>query len=176
MRCICGIFQNILFKVRCSYPITLQTPSFEQAILSRKLVELDAAVPLESMTMPDHYTSVSELKMASFSSKKLLTFYEENGLQDLAFRLKRRLPSDDTSRPTSNNNGNAAASADNQAGVDDVKDDGMETEASSVNQDNLVENSVPSATLNENIRRGLIMHNSRRQAPPDPEDFSDVPF
>jgi len=148
----------------------------EMAILSRKLVELDAAVPLEAMTMPDHYTSVSELKMASFSSKKLLTFYEENGLQDLAFRLKRRLPGDDTSRSATNNSSNAATSAGSQAGLDDVKGDEVETEVSSVNQDNSVEENVPNVALNENIRRGLIMHNRRRQAPPDPEDFSDVPF
>lgn len=171
--CICGCFFSRIFYFRCSYRNIFKTPSFEQALLSRKLVELDAGVPLESMTMPGHYSSVSELKMASFSSNKLFAFYEENGLHDLAFRLKRRLPSDDTS--TSNNNSNAAAS-DNQAELDGVKGDDIETEASLVNQDNSVENSAPSAALNENIRRGLIMHSRRRQAPPEPSDFSDVPF
>ena len=122
----------------------------EEAMLSRKLVELDRAVPLNVMTMPDHYTTVSELKMAPLSSDALFNFYEEMGFYDLTMRLKRRLG-------MSGSDGNSESSA--MAGEADAK-----------------QIRTGNAPVNDNIRQGLIMHQMRKSEAPKPEDYDDVPF
>lgn len=125
----------------------------EEAVLSRKLVELDRAVPLDVMTMPDHYTTVSELKMAPLSSEALFNFYEEMGFYDLTMRLRRRLGVSASDVSESSSSGNDSG--------------GTSTTAST---------RTSSAPLNDNIRQGLIMHQMRKSAPPKPEDYDDVPF
>jgi len=129
----------------------------EEAVLSRKLVELDKAVPLEVMTMPDHYESISELKMAPLSSEALFKFYEEMGFYDLTMRLKRRLGISGSDVGSESNDGNTNSSS---------KEGSANTSIGRVD----------SAPLNDNIRQGLIMHQMRKSAPPKPEDFDDVPF
>ena len=123
----------------------------EEAMLSRKLVELDRAVPLNVMTMPDHYTTVSELKMAPLSSDALFNFYEEMGFYDLTMRLKRRLG-------MFGSDGNNSESS-TMAGEADAKQIG-----------------IGNAPVNDNIRQGLIMHQMRKSEAPKPEDYDDVSF
>ena len=125
----------------------------EEAVLSRKLVELDRAVPLDVMTMPDHYTTVSELKMAPLSSEALFNFYEEMGFYDLTMRLRRRLGVSASDVSKSDPSGNASGSTSTTART-----------------------RTESAPLNDNIRQGLIMHQMRKSSPPTPEDYDDVPF
>lgn len=127
----------------------------EEAVLSRKLVELDRAVPLDVMTMPDHYTTVSELKMAPLSTEALFNFYEEMGFYDLTFRLRRRLGMSVSDVSQGDSNDNRSPSKGGSAATSSRTD---------------------SAPLNDNIRQGLIMHQMRKSAPPKPEDYDDVPF
>ena len=123
----------------------------EEAMLSRKLVELDRAVPLNVMTMPDHYTTVSELKMAPLSSDALFNFYEEMGFYDLTMKLKRRLGTSGSDGNNSESSAMAGEAAAKQIGTGN-------------------------APLNDNIRQGLIMHQRRKSEAPKPEDYDDVPF
>lgn len=133
------------------------------------------------MTMPDHYTSVSELKMANLSSEKLLSFYEEMGFQDLSRRLTRRLFSsgstnDDSTIPVTDVKEGSSGAKGTEKQIEGSASTIQKPVSSTISAIDEAANSSPSAALNESIRLGLLLHNQRRQAPPIPEDFIDVPF
>jgi DNA polymerase-1 len=150
----------------------------EQARLSRALVELDTSVPLDSMTMPENFTTVSELRMEAISGDNLLLFYENMGFSDMVRRWKGRLSGFKGSEETAS----VAKSVDPEEldsrlanSGDRVQNDGMDGIPGLSNSSDEDE-SQPSTALNEIIRQGLLMHNRRRIEPPDPNDFKDVPF
>lgn len=62
-----------------------------QAILSRRLVELDRNVPMEEMSWPEGTSQVSDLRMELMDSDGLLSFFENMGLKDLKRRFEYRL-------------------------------------------------------------------------------------
>ena len=78
--------------------------NMDKARLSRKLVDLERAIPMDKMTFPDNLTSAAELRMEPMNGDRLLAFYEAMGLKDLKRRVQARLTQRKKSSNTKRNN------------------------------------------------------------------------
>jgi DNA polymerase-1 len=65
--------------------------NMDMARLSRQLVDLERAIPMDKMTFPGNLTSAAELRMAPLDGDRLLAFYDSMGLKDLKRRVHARL-------------------------------------------------------------------------------------
>ena len=131
--------------------------------ISRKLVKLETAIPIKNMTLPDSFSSVEDLRMEArtmFNDERLLQFYSDMGLKDIARRVTLRLyqnqPMTTSSSTTRNKNGNPP-SMDRSVSIDEMKAENVTSPA--------LENSF------------ALSFASRRPKPaPEPMDYDDVPF
>lgn len=62
-----------------------------QAVLSRRLVELERNVPMEEISWPDGMNKASDLRMEPMDGDGLLQFFDDMGLKDLKRRFENRL-------------------------------------------------------------------------------------
>ena len=62
-----------------------------KARLSRKLVELERNVPMEAMSIPSNFKTISEFRMAAFDQDRLFKFYDRMGFRDLKRRVKSQI-------------------------------------------------------------------------------------
>ena len=153
-----------------------------QAQLSRKLVELERNVPLDLMTIPAHFGSISEFRMESLNTDRLLAFYERMGFSDLKRRVENRISfppragvtkNDATATPTTITTPIASN------GPSKYYDSIME-EASLKSGNN--GNTEPSARSNSDDDDdvgggGIEFSNSANfSKPPKPDEYNDVPF
>ena len=130
------------------------------ARLSRQLVELERNVPMEDMSFPAHFASVSDFRMEKLDQERLLKFYESMGFQDLTKRVTSRLPNGGI-RGTSASSPVTAASP-------------SVTDRYSSITDNVPTNKPEQSRAD--YRGGNGFSSPRFKAPPKPEDYSDVPF
>mmetsp|Transcript_22982 Transcript_22982/g.41478 ORF Transcript_22982/g.41478 Transcript_22982/m.41478 type:complete len:212 (-) Transcript_22982:2062-2697(-) len=63
----------------------------DKARLSKDLVRLETSIPIEEITMPAHFDTISEFCMGELEPERLLAFYEEMGFWDLKRRFESRL-------------------------------------------------------------------------------------
>lgn len=66
--------------------------NIDKAILSRKLVQLEQNIPLNSIIFSSHYETVSDFRTELLQIERLLKFYDRMGFKDLKARVKSRLP------------------------------------------------------------------------------------
>jgi hypothetical protein len=52
---------------------------------------LETSIPIEEITMPAHFDTISEFCMGELEPERLLAFYEEMGFWDLKRRFESRL-------------------------------------------------------------------------------------
>jgi 5'-3' exonuclease len=62
--------------------------NMDKARLSRQLVDLERAIPMDKMTFNGSFTSAAELRMAPLDGDRLLVFYDSMGLKDLKRRVE----------------------------------------------------------------------------------------
>ena len=127
----------------------------DMAILSRQLVELERNIPLEAMSFPAHFDSVSDFRMEILDQDRLLKFYDRMGFRDLKRRVESRLPN---VRPSD------LRLLDKYSSITDTP--GQSQQAPRAQHANFE---------NRGGGNGFSSRSSFK-APPKPEDYSDVPF
>jgi 5'-3' exonuclease len=124
--------------------------------ISRRLVKLETTIPIKNMTLHHDFSSVNDLRMEPRTlenEERLLQFYSDMGLRDIARRVKGRLYQDQWSTvPTT-------------------------TRGPSDNTISVKESIVNSHTTDDNTLLNKISFLSPRpKSPPGPMEYDDVPF
>ena len=138
----------------------------EQAILSRKLVDLERAVPQDAFSgsmIEDMNGSVAGLRTGKMDPPKLLTFFKQMGFRDLTRRFESKLAQLERNGSIGGGKGGGSIGGGAAGGTAAAKEEkGTET------------SQRKASTSTAAKKRKTTWRN--KTSIPKPEDFEDVPF
>ena len=172
------------FDLNLCLPCIIKNLFTNQARLSRELVELERNVPLESMSIPTHFNSISDFRMEAFDSERLLKFYDRMGFRDLKRRMQSRIefarkkPMQYKSQSSNRNDAGVDATTQTNDAIVDDKLSSLSRYDSILEGTSLSKNDKPSTNSNSDISRFSMRKkvDYNYTNPPEPEEFTDVPF
>ena len=139
--------------------------------ISRKLVKLETDIPAQNMTLPDDFT-LHNLRMEARSQaneERLLQFYSDMGLKDIARRVQGRLYKNfhppPSSSSLSNNLLKISSPEEKIVNIDPTTHFHSDLESSSISTSEIINTSLSPLTFT-----------SPRPKPPPAMEYDDVPF
>jgi hypothetical protein len=131
-------------------------------------VELERDVPMEAMSIPSHFETISEFRMEPFDSKRLIAFYERMGFRDLKQRVLNRIRSGSSQTNPSNSSKGGR--------YDSILDQGTRRVKSTSSTKAKANSYRVQSNKNGGHNGSQFSNQLKYKSPPEPSDFNDVPF
>jgi hypothetical protein len=172
--------------------------NIDSVAISRQLVKLETAIPTKNMTLPDNLPdnfSINDLRMEARSlsnEERLLQFYSDMGLRDIARRVKGRFYQDSLPTATTTtttiasttrlNHFDSSQTIEKNPSADPTshfKADSSQTMGKPPTADPAfpfqAENESTTGIDNRSLRN-ISFISPRPKPPPEPMEYDDVPF
>ena len=167
-------------------------PKKKQALLSRKLVELDGYVPPEAMIPhPERFAvggddeggvgggRISDLRVRPLDPDRLLSYYDTMGFDDLGRKVRDRIDgrrSRSTTTAGGGGGGGGRTTTTTESGYGETTEMPSAGGASTGADADAKRRSPPRSRGRRSTTEGMLSRRRPRRTPPRPEDYEDVPF